>query len=333
MKKIGWVLVGASTIAKEWMVDAIRAAGGEILSVVSGDTARGADFAVAHGIPASFTKLDEALAQPGVNAVYISTTNQRHLPQTLAAAQAGKHVLCEKPLALALADAQAMVAACSQAGVRLGTNHHLRNAVAHHAIRQLVRDGAIGRPRYVRVFHAVQLPAHLQGWRVNSAQAGGGVVLDISVHDADTLRFILDDEAVKVVAMTSGGAAGLEQGVMASIQFGNGVLAQIHDAFDAPYAPTGLEVHGSTGSIIATGVMGQRAGGEVRVRDADGERVVPLAHENLYQRAVSNFHAAIRGEGQPSASGIDGVRSLELALAIQQSAQTGQAVAVRQEAV
>lgn len=332
MKKIGWVLVGASTIAKEWMIDAIRQQpGAQILSVVSGNAERGAQFAAAFGIPASFTDLGAALAQPGVDAVYISTTNELHLPQVLAAAAAGKHVMCEKPLALSLADARRMVAACADAGVVMGTNHHLRNAATHRRMRELVQAGAIGKPLYARVFHAVSLPPHLQGWRVTSPEAGGGVILDISVHDADTLRFILDDEPVSVTASattaTVGGAT-LENGVMAAIQFRKGVLAQIHDAFDVPFAPTGLEIHGSEGSIFGSGVMTQRARGEVRLRTAAGETLLPVEHENLYVRSLAAFHAAIDGDGQPAASGEDGVRSLATALAVQQACRSGRRVEV-----
>lgn len=337
MKKLGWVLVGASTIAREWMISAIREQGeGDIVAVVSSDAGRGTQFAAEHGIPASFTDLAQALAQPGVDAVYISTTNEQHLPQVLAAAAAGKHVLCEKPLALTVADARHMVAACAAAGVVLGTNHHLRNAATHRRIRSLIQEGAIGRPLYARVFHAVHLPPHLQGWRLHSPQAGGGVILDISVHDADTLRFILDDEPVSVAAQGSVGAAGgggaaLEVGVMATIQFSKGVLAQIHDAFDVPYAPTGLEVHGGAGSIVARDVMTQRAIGEVFLRNADGEVQVPVEHENLYVSSVRAFHAAMRGAGQPSAGGEDGVRSLATALAIEQACRHGKRVSVEWE--
>ena len=94
MKKIGWILVGASTVAREWMVDAIGQQGdAEVLAVVSRDAARGAAFAEQFGIAASYTDLDAALAHPGADAVYISTTNELHMAQTLQAARAGKHVL------------------------------------------------------------------------------------------------------------------------------------------------------------------------------------------------------------------------------------------------
>jgi 1,5-anhydro-D-fructose reductase (1,5-anhydro-D-mannitol-forming) len=261
-----------------------------------------------------------------VQAVYISTTNELHRDQVLAAAAAGKHVLCEKPLALNLDDALAMVKACRDAGVLMATNHHLRNAATHRKIRDLVRTGAIGKPLFARVFHAVFLPPHLQGWRLDKPQAGGGVILDITVHDADTLRFILDAEPVEAVGMTQRAAMareGLEDGVMAVLRFDNGVLAQLHDAFTVKHAATGIEIHGEQGSIVGRNVMTQQPVGEVLLRTADGEQSVPIEHESLYVRGVAAFCAALRGEGAPAATAEDGVRSLATALAVVEACRTG----------
>jgi 1,5-anhydro-D-fructose reductase (1,5-anhydro-D-mannitol-forming) len=333
VKTVAWGLIGASTIAHEWVIDAIRAqSGNEIVWVMSSDAGRAAKYAKANAIPGHGSNLDALLADPRVDAVYISTTNELHKAQTLAAAAAGKHVLCEKPLALNLADAREMVAACAKAGVILGTNHHLRNATSHRQIRDLVASGAIGKPLSARVFHAVYLPPHLQGWRINNSAAGGGVILDITVHDADTLRFILGAEPRTAVALSQQAelASGdLEDGVMAVLRFDNDVLAQLHDAFTVKHAGTGLEVHGTEASIIAREVMTQRPAGRVYLRNADGEREIPLEHENLYSRALAAFNAAMRGDGQPSASGEDGVRSLATALAVLESTRTGTRVDVR----
>ncbi|MBI3528450.1 MAG: Gfo/Idh/MocA family oxidoreductase [Betaproteobacteria bacterium] len=332
-KRIGWGLIGASTIAREWMVDAIRAqSGNEIVAVMSADSARGKAFAEANRIAASHVSVDALLADPKVDSVYISTTNELHKSQTLAAAAAGKHVLCEKPLALTLEDAREMVAACNRAGVVMGTNHHLRNAASHRKIRELVQSGAIGKPLFARVFHAVYLPPHLQGWRLNKPSAGAGVILDITVHDADTLRFILGSEPLEAVALSqqSGMAAGgLEDGVMATLRFDNSTVAQLHDAFTVKFAGTGLEIHGSEGSILGRDVMTQRPIGRVTLRNAQGETDVPLDHENLYARVLRAFVGAIRGEGAPSATGEDGVRSLATALAVLAATRTGRRTAVR----
>jgi 1,5-anhydro-D-fructose reductase (1,5-anhydro-D-mannitol-forming) len=225
-----------------------------------------------------------------------------------------------------------MVAACARAGVVLATNHHLRNAATHRKIRELIGAGAIGKPLFARVFHAVYLPPHLQGWRLHNPQAGGGVILDITCHDADTLRFLLDAEAVEAVALSQQAelASGdLEDGVMAILRFDNGVLAQLHDAFTVKHADTGLEVHGTEGSIIARNVMTQRPLGEIVLRNVSGETAVPVEHENLYVRALRAFNTAVAGQGRPSASGEDGVRSLAVALAVQEASRTGKRVSVQ----
>ena len=97
--KLGWGLIGASTIAKEHMIGAIRAQGGEVVAVMSSDAERGRAYAAENGIARSHDSVEALLADPAVEIVYISTTNELHKAQTLAAAAAGKHVLCEKPLA------------------------------------------------------------------------------------------------------------------------------------------------------------------------------------------------------------------------------------------
>jgi 1,5-anhydro-D-fructose reductase (1,5-anhydro-D-mannitol-forming) len=331
-KKTGWGLIGASTIAKEWMIGAIRTQDdSEVVAVMSGSAERGAAFARENGIPRSYDSVEKLLADPAVDAVYISTTNELHLPQTLAAAKAGKHVLCEKPLALSVADARTMVEACATAGVVMGTNHHLRNAASHRAMRDAIKAGQIGKPIAARVFHAVYLPSHLQGWRIRNPAAGGGVILDITVHDADTLRFVLDDEPIDVVAQQQSagmGEVGLEDAAMSVVRFGSGLIAQMHEAFTIRHAGTGLEVHGTEGSLIARDVMTQKPIGEVLLRTDAGEEKLPLDTDNLYVRSVKAFNAAISGKGRPAATGEDGLRSLALALAVREAAVSGQRVAI-----
>ena len=331
-QSVGWGLIGASTIAAEWMIDAIRAQpGNRVVAVASSNAERGRDYAHRHDIPASYDSVTALLADPAVNAVYVSTTNELHREQVLAAARAGKHVLCEKPLALNLEDALAMVEACKDAGVVMATNHHLRNAATHRKLRELVQEGAIGRPLFARVFHAVFLPVHLQGWRLDKPQAGGGVVLDITVHDADTLRFILGAEPVEACGMTPAASmakANLEDGVMAVLRFDNGVLAQLHDAFTVKHAGTGIEIHGEAGSVIGRNVMTQKPVGEITLRTGQGDQFIAVEHENLYVRGVRSFCAAMRGDGAPAATAEDGVRSLATALAVLDACRTGAVIKV-----
>ncbi len=210
-----WGLIGASTIAKEWVIGAIRATGGEVVSVYSTNAARGETYARENGIARSVTSLDALLSDPEIDAVYISTTNELHRDQAIAATKAGKHILCEKPLALTLDDAHQMLKAVREAGVVAGTNHHLRNAASHRAMRDAIAKGKIGKVLGARVFHAVYLPPHLQGWRIERPDAGGGVILDITVHDADTLRFVLGENPVEALAFSQQGASAAKDWKMA----------------------------------------------------------------------------------------------------------------------
>ncbi len=256
---VRWGLIGASTIAREWVIGAIRAAGGEVVSVMSSSPERARAYAAENGIGRSVSQVSELVSDPQIDAVYISTTNELHRDQAIAAARAGKHVLCEKPA------------------------------------------------------------------------AGGGVILDITVHDADTLRFVLGRNPVEVTAFSQSGGMGregLEDAVMGVMRFEDGVIAQFHDAFTVKYADTGFEVHGTEGSLIARNVMTQRPIGTVILRTAEGEQELPTTDKNLYQTALEAFHAAVAGKGRPAATAEDGIWSLATGLAVVEAARSGAAVKI-----
>jgi 1,5-anhydro-D-fructose reductase (1,5-anhydro-D-mannitol-forming) len=321
-----WALAGASTIAAEHVIGALRAAGEDVAVVQSATAARAGEFAKAQGIAGFGTDLDAILADAGIGAVYISSTNEKHHAQALAAIAAGKHVLCEKPLAMTVAEAAEMVAAAAAQGVVFATNHHLRCSGSHRAVRGLIASGRIGRVLSLRLFHAVHLPGHLQGWRIDNAAAGGGVIPDITVHDADVARFLLGEDPVSVVAemASSGMGQGVEDSVMSVWTMPSGAMVMAHESFTHPFAGSGLEVHGTEGSIFATGVMTQQPAGELALVTASGREVVPYPTHNLYAQAVTDFLSAVAGKGRPAADGRDGVASLAVALAVRTAAETGQ---------
>jgi 1,5-anhydro-D-fructose reductase (1,5-anhydro-D-mannitol-forming) len=329
---LGWGLIGASTIAREQMIPAIRAQdNSQVVAVMSSSPERGRDYADDLEIPRSHSTVEALLADPGVDAVYISTTNELHRDQTIKAAAAGKHVLCEKPLALTLEDARAMVDACSRAGVVMGTNHHLRNSMALRVVRDAIKEGLIGQPLAARVTQAIYLRPHTQTWRINNPSAGGGVVMDIGVHCADTLRFLLDDEPCAVVAMarsTGLASQGLEDLAMAVVEFEGGVIASLHMGHNTRHAETGVEIHGTLGSVLARDALTQKPLGGVILRTADGERELPYRYESIYEGAARTFSDAIRNGVDPVASGEDGLRSLAVALAIRLAMESGRRVAI-----
>jgi 1,5-anhydro-D-fructose reductase (1,5-anhydro-D-mannitol-forming) len=329
-RAIRWALVGASDIAATRILPAMHRLGHKPVVVVSADPGRAASYARQHGIASGTASLSEAL-ESDVDAVYISTRNELHAPQTHAAVAAGRHVLCEKPLALSLHDAQAMVDAAAEAGVVMGTNHHLRSAPVHRTLHRLVADGAVGTPLAIRVAHAIGLSERLRGWRVG-ATPGSGVVLDLTVHDADTVRFVTGLEPIEVAAI--GLAQGLAQGSLDAVavagRLEGDVTLHLHDAYTVPHSRTGFEVHGTEGSLLATDAMTQQPDGDVLLRRGgrDDMLVDIPDREDLYERALRTFAAAVDGDGAPAATGVDGVRSLAVALAVQESVVTGRRVTV-----
>jgi 1,5-anhydro-D-fructose reductase (1,5-anhydro-D-mannitol-forming) len=328
---MNWALIGASTIASQHMIDAIRAQPDtDVTAVLSSDAARGRDYAARHDIAQAYTDMDELLADASIQGVYISTTNEKHFPQAMAAIAAGKHVMCEKPLAMTLGDATEMVAAADAAGLVFATNHHLRNAGSHLAIRDAIMQGRLGTVQSVRIGHAVYLPPHLQGWRIDNPAAGGGVIPDIVVHDADTVRFHLGEDPAEVVAMARSDSMGqgVEDSVMSVWQMPSGAMVQTHEGFTIRYAGTSFEVHGTEGSILARNVMTQQPVGEIVLRKDGTEEPLPFGDHNLYARSMGLFMDAVAGKGAPSATGVDGIKSLAVALAVKDAATTGQRVAV-----
>jgi 1,5-anhydro-D-fructose reductase (1,5-anhydro-D-mannitol-forming) len=336
-QKLRWGLIGASDIAATRMIPAINAQPDSVVhSVVSGNADHAKSYAKKNSIPKVHENLESFLADPDLDIVYISSTNEKHREQALASIRARKPVLCEKPLALNLTDAREMVSAAAQASLPFGTNHHLRCAPSHRTLRRLVQEGVIGQPLAARVFHAVYLPLRLQGWRLDNPAAGAGVTLDITVHDADTLHFALGVRAEEVIAQSLSqglGQRGVEDTTMGVIRFEGNILAQFHDSFTIRHASTGFEIHGTEGSLLATDVMTQEPVGRIVLRrGTEQTEIDPGPVEDLYVFAVRHFNAAAQGDGHPAATGEDGIRSLAVALAAVESIKTGKRTKVRYEA-
>ncbi|MEP2578236.1 MAG: Gfo/Idh/MocA family oxidoreductase, partial [Roseibium sp.] len=161
--------------------------------------------------------------------------------------------------------------------------------------------------------------------------AGAGAILDLTVHDADLLRFILEDEPETISTLTqnSGMAAeGIEDAALSLIRFRSGLLAHLFVGFTTRYARTGVEVHGTDGSLFASDCMPQKPGGTLTLRTADGDEEIVLDHKNYYVRGVRAFHDAMAGKGAPPSTGEDGLISLAVALAALESAKRGQTSAI-----
>ncbi len=334
--RLRWGLIGASDIAATRVLPKIRERGDTVNAIQSGTLERGRSFANTAGIEHVVTDVGDLVERDDIDAVYISSANHHHHRQAIAAAEAGKHVLCEKPIALSIADAERMLRVADDNDVVLAVNHHLPGADTHTEIRRLVRAGAIGRLLAVRLAHAVMLPERLRGWRVNAPE-GGGVVMDITCHDASVLDPLLAEHphAAAGLAVRQGSWAQeaaqtdvlVPDAVMATLSYKSGVLVQLHDAFTISYGETRLEVFGEEGTITGLGVMTQDPSGSVWLQSEAGTREIDIPDRaDLYMVGLDSFAAAIDGTGEPSVTGEAGVRALSVALAVHTSLASGETV-------
>ncbi|HJP90176.1 MAG TPA: Gfo/Idh/MocA family oxidoreductase [Candidatus Limnocylindrales bacterium] len=200
-RKLRWGVLSTADIGRKKWIPGVRRAPeqrGAVVAIASRDAAVARQVADALEIPRAHGSYEALLADPEVDAVYIPLPNHLHLEWTIAAARAGKHVLCEKPLALSSADAERMVAAADAAGVKLMEAFMYRLHPSWQAVRRLVTSGRIGRLQSVQSWFSYwnDDPANIR----NRADAGGGALMDIGCYSINLSRLLFDAEPVRVEA-------------------------------------------------------------------------------------------------------------------------------------
>lgn len=330
---LGFAVVGPGRFAAGRIMPALaRAQDCSAVAVVGRDRTRTAAFAEEHGVPAAYDNVEAALADPRVDAVWVATPHDRHRPIVEAAARARKHVLCEKPLATTVADAWAMVVACRQAGVALGTGFHLRHHPLHREARRLVTAGALGAVAVAAGEWSLESPITAGAqWRRDPEASGGGIVTGTGVHVIDLLRFVLDDEVVAVTAMTdaaSSPAAPVETRALALLRFARGTLAEIRCVRPVHDPPNDLVVEGSDAHLIGRGTIDEATRGRLEVAGAETELAGVPAGTNMYALQVRAFAQAAMHGDEPDASGWDGLAVVAITVALYESARTGREVRV-----
>jgi predicted dehydrogenase len=315
---LGWGVIGFGWVARDYAVPGLLAAGGRLAAVADPDAgARRTAAALGARAHADWAPL---LRDPAVQAVYVATPNHLHRAAVEAAAAAGKPVLCEKPMAATLADAEAMAAAARRAGVPYGTAFDQRHHPAHEAIRDAVAAGAVGTVTAVRIAYACWVDAGWGGggdgrdnWRADPARAGGGALMDLAPHGLDLVEFLLGDAVEEVAALTQRRVQdyAVDDGAVLVGRTRSGALVQMHVAYNCPEGlpRRRLEVLGTTGQIVAERTMGQTPGGTVRRLcgrlGLDLPLPVPDAAASPFARQMAAFARWLRGEGAPDAFSLE----------------------------
>jgi 1,5-anhydro-D-fructose reductase (1,5-anhydro-D-mannitol-forming) len=308
-----WGLVGTRGLVDRGGLNAFREAeNAELVAVLSSDPNRASEFGSEHGVETATAEIDEFLAAPGLEAVWIASPTWRHHEQGKAAIEASKHVLLEKPLAIDVRAGWDLVETAKQAGVLLATGYQGRYVPGHRNMKRLIADGAIGDVTVARTYYGIHRPGPPPEWRQQRETARWGALSDVGTHHIDLLRMLLGEisEAVGYDERQQGFET--DDAVAAALRLESGAVATLTISTNVWIQFTRVEVHGTQGVLVAenTNPIGQ--GNVVLLREGAVPEDVTGERPNAWVAELEEVTRAASGEDVPYATGEDGARALEV---------------------
>ncbi len=303
---------GQSTLAGIWRRDPVKA------------EQNGREF----GIPHVFASAEELCTSPEIDAVFVTSPDALHCEHTLLALEHGKHVLCEKPLAMAASDVESMIAAAAKGGLCFGAAQNFRYNPSSDRIRSWIAEGRIGPPRLAHCQFTFDAKTSARQWVYDPSLAFGGPIGDIGSHCIDLLRFLLADEVTQVAAVAHGDAASdpLEAGAALSLSFSRGTFAAVTVSFRGAYR-TAVEISGETGQINAeNGLSSDWTVPVTLLRNGDADAVENISNAGSYSRMLDGFSAWTQGGPPYLSPGKDALRTQQVLDAAYASVKTGRSI-------
>lgn len=324
IEPLRWGILGAANIA-EAIARAIAASPGNTLqAVASRDIEKARRFAKEHGARAAVEGYAELLARDDVDAVYIPLPNSLHAEWTLAAIDAGKPVLCEKPFALNADQARAVAAEAERAGVPVMEAFGYRFHPMYDTIGRLINEGAIGK---------VVTISSVFNWRLDdpaaipaSAELGGGALMDVGCYGVHVARMLTGEEPLRVLAFARRGA--VDETLMGVLEFPGGVLAHVECSMETEESRH-LEIKGARGSIIVDNPWYPREiEVPIRLRRDEREEIMTVPGADAYRVEIEEMERAIRTGTPPCVSLDDAVANMRVLDALAASSRSGSPVPV-----
>lgn len=330
---VSWGIIGMGDIADRVTAPAMaQARNNRLVAVMRRDLKRAEELAHKHGAAKSYDDVEELLRDGELDSVYVATPVHLHAQQTIKAAEHGKHVLCEKPMALNVAEAERMVAACDANSVKLMVCYYQRFNRRHQKIRELIKAGAVGRVTAVRVCFSSYSPVNPASWRQNPELSGGGNLMDCGSHCVDLLRFLVGDVSqVGAYVDTLAFSYPVDDTATMLLRLDCGAHAVVSahwstlmpDEDDA----SSLAIHGTDGTIFSSPLHDKFSRGTLRLATRT-ERTEYRYEQSTHVALLEAFAASIEGGAPVPVSGRDGLAVSRVIAAAYESARTGRIVPV-----
>jgi predicted dehydrogenase len=349
-RTVKWGVIGCGGIAARRTIPEFKrmVSNAEIVSVMDVSPERAQEVAERFQSPHWCQSEEELLAQP-LDAVYIATPQNVHCRQVVQAAAAGKHILCEKPMAVSLAEVGEMEDACRRAGVKFMLGFCMRNNVYSKKARELVQAGDLGRVVMGRAQLTCWYPPIPDAWRQDASISHGGALIDMGTHCLDILEWIFGAKIVEVAGfqdlLVQQYRTRIEDASTLVVRFDNGAHGVVDNYFNLPdaAAQNSLELHGTRGSILGHGTIGQDPTGSMfsilqpeetgynanQVRNVEVQREdYHLEGIGLYGQMISNFSECILENREPPIGLADGRHSVAVTLAAYKAVQERRVVSL-----
>ncbi len=321
-RKIRWGVLSTANIGRAAVIPAIQHSyNGELVAIASRDAQKARDFAAKLNIPSSYDSYEALLAADDIDAVYIPLPNSLHHEWTLKAAAAGKHILCEKPLALNAAECDAMAEAARLHGVKLMEAFMYRFHPQTQKVVELIGSGAIGE---VRLIHAaftfrVTNPSNIR----LQAQLGGGSLMDVGCYCVNLSRTLAAQEPIEVQAYANWSASGVDEQMVGNLRFANGLLAP----FDCALSLSRREFYQVVGTEGALDVPVAFLPGAndtlIRQRIGRDEVVHTIAGVDEYRLMVEHFAECVLRDQPPRYPPAEAAANMRVIEALYRSARNG----------
>jgi predicted dehydrogenase len=328
MQNVRWAVVGTSGFALDWLARGIRlGSNSQLAAVVSRDAERARAGAAKVGAPYSFSSI-EAIDKSLVDGLFLSLPNQQHAPYTIAAAERGLHVICEKPMAPTLEECQRMIDAARANGVVLAVAHCMEWASPVVKARQLLEEGAVGTLLSATISASYNARPN-GGWRQTDAtEAGGGPLYDMGVHAIDAITRLLGPIA-RVSAWVERRVYDYpaEDSATLLVRFQSGVHGVVHSHFTC--LQNTLEIQGSEGRIWSNAWWGRDFTGDLHLQRGNEVTHFELPNTHVYVPQIEHVSACVLTGATPIISGERGMANIAVIRAAIQSARSGRVAPVQ----
>ena len=335
-KKIGYCIVGLGRISmNEFMPGVQISKNSKLVALVSGhrDKAeRVADqYGISHKAIYDYTNYDQIAHNPEIDAVYIALPNGMHAEYTIRAAKAGKHVLCEKPMANTVAECEQMIAACRAADRKLMIAYRLQYEPNTLNAIHLLRQGYAG--KLLELDCAFGFNMKPGEWRLNKKLAGGGPLYDVGIYCINASRYLTGEEPVSVQGYSTvidhdGRFNEVEENVAWTMRFPSGVVSNCLTSYGSNFVGSRARVIGTTGTLEMNPAYNYSGLHFVGRSESGGERDFSILDPNPQQFAREADHLAecILENKEPKSDGQEGLRDMKIIRAIYQSSDEGRAI-------